>query len=112
MDEEFLRKATAAWLKAQAEVIEDPEGAKQKLRDLLERLRNLAPLLEEKVEFTADFETVCLGLCFLGHFSSDLERIHYILSLLKLSYVVGYKSGRASFLKEVGSEQEAQEDQV
>jgi len=102
MDEEFLRKATAAWLKAQAEVIENSEGAKQKLKDLLQRLRNLAPLLDEKFEFTADFETVCQGLCFINHFTNDLELITYLLALLKMSYIVGYKSGRASFLKEVG----------
>ena len=106
MDEDFLRKAAAAWFKAQAEVMENPEGAKQKLLDLLQRLRGLAPVLSERIEFTADFQTVCQGLCFLHHFNSDLELLTYLLALLKLSYIVGYKSGRASFLKEVGSEQE------
>jgi len=112
MDEQFLRKAAAAWLKAQAEMIEDPKGAKQKLEAVVERLRSLAPVLDEEIEYTADFQTVCEGLCFLRHFNSDLELLTYLLALLKLSYIVGYKSGRASFLKEVGSEQEAQESQV
>ena len=99
MDEKFLRKAAAAWLKAQAEVIEDPEGAMQKLKAVLERLRALAPILDEGIELTADFDTICHGLCFLNSLSNDLERITYLLALLKMSYIVGYKSGKASFFK-------------